>query len=61
MNKGWLEPEIEVKPRIIMFVAEPETPLAALINTPEALPFSTLPTSPSALCSKSSSPTEETA
>ena len=61
INNGWLDPEIEVNPRIIMLVAEPDTPLAALISTPEALPFSTLPTSPSAFCSKSSAPTEETA
>lgn len=51
MNNGWVFPEIEFKPRMLMFVPEPEIPLVWLIVTPDAFPDNTLATSPSALCS----------
>ena len=44
-----------------MLVPEPESPLWLVICTPEAFPVKTLPISPSALCSKDSFETSDTA
>ena len=44
-NKGWLEPEIEEYPLIMMFVPVPDTPEVAVMLTPGILPCKTRPTS----------------
>ncbi len=60
-KSAWLLPLNELRPRITTFVADPDIPPADVILTPDALPIKTRATSPSALDSKSSAPTDETA